>query len=399
MIAAANILTDLYLSLGAVLGLFVLHLTLSQQDPYDPLNRRFIFGVRVTIALFAARALVVLTGGLGFRAVILLAAALVPLAVLLLTEGLLRRHAPQWVKFVVAGGTIVFAVLAFVPDGWIDPTRLWVLMAFQIAGLGYCSWLVVTRDRASLSGPENLTVSRISLSLILLIPMIALDFTKDLTGMPVQLSAIGVLTLCWLAIGLGGPQSGHRVMITGFLVMCAAGIASSGLIALLTGTGTQGWILGGAVIMTAILLVMILHEARQTRVATRSLTLLRHLARGPATDALDFLRGLQNHPAVEGAAVIEEAALHDLNRDTLTRIFGAAPVLRRADPPKLDATANDHITHLFDRYAASHIMQVSAEPRRLIALSMPTLGMSPNAELELDAVQRMAALMAAREGG
>ena len=58
MISTASIWAHLYLSVAAVLGLLILHQSLRADDP---LTRRFVFGVRVTIALFAGRALVVLT--------------------------------------------------------------------------------------------------------------------------------------------------------------------------------------------------------------------------------------------------------------------------------------------------------------------------------------------------
>ena len=54
MIAAAPMLTDLALSLAALAGLVILHQTLVGQGRWDPLNRRFLFGVRVTIVLFAS---------------------------------------------------------------------------------------------------------------------------------------------------------------------------------------------------------------------------------------------------------------------------------------------------------------------------------------------------------
>ncbi|MEL6684801.1 MAG: hypothetical protein AAFQ00_05880, partial [Pseudomonadota bacterium] len=67
-------------------------------------------------------------------------------------------------------------------------------------------------------------------------------------------------------------------------------------------------------------------------------------------------------------------------------------------PPQLGAVADDHIAYLFERYSATHVMLAMARPRVLVALSMPSLSASPSAELELQVVQRMAALMAKTEG-
>jgi hypothetical protein len=43
-------------------------------------------------------------------------------------------------------------------------------------------------------------------------------------------------------------------------------------------------------------------------------------------------------------------------------------------------------------------MLAMPEPRTLVALSMPALGASPSAELELQVVQRMSALMSKQDG-
>jgi len=98
MTPIANVLTDLYLSLAALVGLIILHMTLTRDDA---LTRRFRFTIRVTMLLFAGRALVVLTGGEAFRFLVMLGAGLIPLSVLLLTEGLLRRQSPHSVYYLI----------------------------------------------------------------------------------------------------------------------------------------------------------------------------------------------------------------------------------------------------------------------------------------------------------
>lgn len=390
-------LAQLFLSLAAVAGLALLYRALTAQSPDDPITRRFLFGVRVTLLLFAGRALVVATGADWFLAFVLLAGALVPLAVLLLTEGLLRRHAPLWAKAFAAGGAVIFSVVAFLPAAWVADLRVWGLLAYQIGTLTICGWMVVTRDRASLNAAENETVGLLALSLVLLVPLIGVDFMTDLVGLPVQLSALGVLVLCWLAIGLGRPGKGYRATLLGLAGIAAISIFAGLVIGAMVGDGWTGGVIGGAVVAAAVLVVAILGDAQAARQEAQSLTLLSHLAAAPTEDPLTFLRGLQTHPAVEGAAVIEGEALGELDGAVLDRLFAARPVLRRADPAPVNAVEADHASHLFARFAASHIITVKSEPRLLVALNMPSLATSPRLDLELQAVQRMASLMGARD--
>ena len=393
MISAATILTQLYLSCAALLGLYVLQRVLIRRDPWDPINRRFLFGVRITMALFLGRVLMIMTGIEAFRVLVLFAAAVIPLAVLILTEGLLRRHAPPPVKVLIGGGAILFALSSAWYSDSIDPARLFSLLGFQLLGFLVSGWLITTRDRASLSANENAMVVRLGLSLFLFIPLAAGDFLLLYSGLPIQFSALGVLILCWLAIGLGRAHLGHRATLVNLAMMIGAAIIVGSMISLFAQLGRDGVLMSIAAIMTTLFVVAILTDARSLRLEEQSMGLLRHLATAKTDDPMAFLRDLQDHPLVEGAVVVSESSLAGLDDAVLDRIFSAAPVLRRADPPRLDPVADDHITHLFDSYAATHVMLGMTAPRVLIALSMPSLSASPSAELELQVVQKMAALM------
>ena len=394
MIAAATVLTQLFLSCAALLGLFVLQRVLVRRDPWDPINRRFLFGVRVTMLLFCGRVLMILTGIEAFRILVLLAAGLIPLAVMLLTEGLLRRHAPPWIKLIVGGGAVVFAVLALWYSDSIDPARLFTLLGFQLLGFVLSGWVILTRDKASLSASENATVVRLGLSLLLFIPLAAGDFLLVYIDLPIQFSALGVLILCWLAIGLGRAHLGHTATLVSLAVMISAAVIVGVLIGYLAALGRDGILLCVAAIMTTLFVVAILNDARALRLEDQSMGLLRYLATAPTDDPMAFLRDLQTHPLVEGAVIVSEDSLSGLQDTVLEKIFTAAPVLRKSDPPHLGPVADDHISYLFERYSATHVMLAMARPRVLVALSMPSLSASPSAELELQVVQRMAALMA-----
>ncbi|WP_341365621.1 hypothetical protein [Yoonia sp. BS5-3] len=397
MILAASVMVQIYLSGGALLGLLVLRRVIVRRDRWDPLNRRFLFCIRVSILLFTGRLAMTLTGVEAFRILVLLAAALIPLAAIVLTEGLLRRHAPGFVKASMGGAAVIFGVLALWYSGSIDPQRLIAQLAVQIAGFCMAGWMIITRDRASLSAGENTTVVRLGLSLLLFIPLAAGDFLLIYTGLPIQFSALGVLILCWLAIGLARAQLGHGATLASLGVMIAASAVFSAMISFLAGLDRNGALLCAAAFMTTLFVVAILNDARSLRAEEQSLGLLRHLATAEVKDPMRFLRDLQTHPRVDGAVIVSEDSLSELQDPVLDQIFAASPVLRRFDPPQLGPVAEDHIAYLFERYSATHVILARSRPRVLVALAMPSLSASPATELELQVVQRMAALIAAKE--
>ena len=393
MTLAASDTGNLFLSLSALAGLLILQAVICARDPWAPLNRRFLLGLRVMAMLFAGRALLILTGLDFFRFFILLGATLIPLSVLLLAEGLLRRHAPRWVKFWVMGGTVLFSILSFWWSNSIDPARLIGLLVFQLSGFFIGAWLVLTRDKASLTVAENHTVERLALSLFLLVPLAAADFLMIYLHLPAQISPLGVLFLCWLAVSLGRSQSQHRAPLVSFLAIVLGAGLSGFVIAQMVDMDKDATILTLAVILAAVLVAVLFIEAQTLRIEEHSQSLLRHLAEDRSRDALGFSRGLQAHPLVEGAVLIEAKQLSGLDTVVLQHIFRVRPILRRADPPFSDGVEGDHIKHLFSMFNASHILLADDAPITLVALSMPSLATSPRAELELAAVQRMARLM------
>ncbi|MDP5358557.1 MAG: hypothetical protein NWR52_00135, partial [Paracoccaceae bacterium] len=185
----------------------------------------------------------------------------------------------------------------------------------------------------------------------------------------------------------------HRAVLGNLAVMVGAAVFVGSMIGVFAALERDGVLLVIASIMTMLFVVTILTDARALRAEEQSLGLLRHLATAKTDDAMAFLRDLQTHPLVEGAVVVSAESLSGLQDAVLDQIFAAAPVLRRADPPDLGPVADDHIAYLFTRYAATHVILGMERPRLLIALSMPSLSASPAAELELEVVQRMAALM------
>jgi len=392
MIANAAIATDLVLSLTALAGLICLHFVLHGRGDGDPITRRFVFALRVAMLLFAGRAMVVTTGGAGFRFAVLLAASLVPLAALLLAEGLLRRHAPRFIKIIIAGGACIFGITAFWYGAGIDPARLVGLLAFQVASFAMIGWLIATRDRSTLTSVENQSAGRLGWTLVVLVPLIMTDFLLIYLRLPVQLSAIGVLLMCWIALDLGRGVVRHRHSFAQLATIVAVGLATGAGIATLGQMGRDGIILSAVLVTAAMLLLAIMGKAYATR--RHAVRLVDYIATAPMDSPVAFLRGLQAHPLVQGAAVIEGAALNGFDTAVLGEIFRSHPILRKSAPPDMRPVAADHINHLFTRFGATHILDTGQTPPQLIALVMPAFQGSDNAENELMAVQRIAALIA-----
>ncbi|MBZ9676258.1 hypothetical protein [Mesorhizobium sp. ES1-1] len=395
-----TLVADTITSLAALIGLLIVISVVGGRDLADPLSRRFLFGLRVLAALLACRILDWTTGLAIFRFATIVAAGLLPLAALLLTEGLLRRHAPFALKFFAAGGAALFFLLALVPERFAEPWRMAALLAFQFGGFLAIGWLVMKRDRGSLSAAENRTVERMALSLLLIIPFMITDYRPGLFEVPVRLGGIAILFLCWLTIGLGRASLGHRDTIGAFAVIALSSVFAGLALGGIDDLGWRGSVQGVVIVLSATLLAVIYNDSVSLGAEQRRDSLLRHMAEGDLTDSAGFLRGLQHHMLVDGALILPAAELGDFDLKALARALQQVPVLTLANAQpdaRFDQDIREQLAWLFEKYEATHVLLATLEPLSVVALNMPALASSPGVKMELRAVQRMAMLISQRE--
>lgn len=394
MTPALILWADMAVSAAAIAGLWCLNLVLRAAGAEDPVVRRFRFGLAALMLIYGGRLLSVGLGAPAFRAVEYLGAALIPLAVILLTEGLLRRHAPPWVKGFVGIGAAVGCGLAVMPSGLVDPARILMVMLFQIGSFVIAGWLVLRRDAGGLTASENKAAERLALSLLFIVPLGASDFLILVFDLPIRISGLAALVMCWLAIGLwrGDAAGGHRTSVAAIVTMVLCGAAASWIVVAAAGFAWRGGALAVALILTAIVLSMVVTDARMALDEIRRPSILRHLRDFDGRDAVAFFRRLAGHPAVEGAVFIEAGDLADLDPALAARLFTERPVLKRREAPLGDPELADLAGHLFAVYEATHILEVRRAPQLLLALALPTVA-GTRTEEELAVAQRMAALM------
>ena len=377
--------TDAILSLSALIGLGFLHLGLRHKGARDPILHRFLFGAQVMALLYLGRLMLDLTGAGAWRILVLIGAGLVPMALLLITEGLLRRHAPKWIKGGVMFGTALAMLSAFWFSESIDPARAWALWAFQALAFVLAGGMVIFRDRKSLSATENRAIRWIGLTLILFLPFAALDFAAPVWSLPLRPSALAVLVFCWLTLGLS-RRRGRYIAIQG------GGAVLMALFAFWAIKGDLSHkVQMAALVFATVILIRTAVEAILTREAKQIRDLRRRLA-GQGADGdvaatdLAFL--------ADQAQLIDRDEIYDLPQAELTDLLSRHPVLtRRAKYVPEDA---ELAAVLFRRFDATHILVAGAG--RLLALHLSPLASSPRQDLELQLLQRIAGRVAQDKG-
>ena len=346
-------------------------------------------------------------------AVMLLPANMLPLAMTLFVEGLLRRHVARWIKGLAVALTISAATTTIVVRS-LSGTSPWpnyVLLASLLVMMGVLGLTLARRDRASLSRSENGLVRACLLVTLLALPLVATDFRFDVEWSLPRLGTIGTLLFCytllrrpeehahlaWWARDIGRLLL--RAAIVCLMLFVALRTAPSNLMAPLLALAT-----------TLVLAGAILERLSESRGSRSEAALLRWLSRPPASSLHGFVRELHHLPLTSDALVIEEPDLAMYDHEALCAALASGkPVhslarLReeravRSGSRVLAARGADQLTDLLERTEMTHVALLTSRPLRVLLANVPELPGAADAELALGAVVRHGQLAVAGDNG
>jgi len=151
----SGVTADSIVNLCGAIGLCVAMMTFYRRDPRSPLTFRLLVALGVIASLFLVRGAAWWSGSAGLDRFSVVPAALIPLGALIVTEGMLRRHAPRVIKLIVLVGGILLALAGVSGLPQFDMVYAIALSLFQLAGIALCAGLLATRDRAALMAPRT----------------------------------------------------------------------------------------------------------------------------------------------------------------------------------------------------------------------------------------------------
>ena len=344
-------------------------------------------------------------------AAMLLPATMLPLAMTLFVEGLLRRHVSRWIKWLAVALTMTAATTTIVLRAMsgTDPRPNYVLLASLLIMMSVLGVTLARRDRASLSRSENGLVRACLIVTLFSLPLVATDFRFDTDWTTPRLGTIGALLFCYTL--LRRPQEHARLAWwardVGRLLLRAGVVCLLLLVALRT--APREVLAPLFALATALVFaVAIVDRLNQANTSRTEVALLRWLARPPASSLHGFVRELHHLPLTSDALVIGENDLAPYDHDSLRAALGTGkPVhslirLReeravRTERRAVAARGADQLTDLLERTEMSHVGLLSSHPLRLLLANIPELPGAADAELALGAVLRHGQLAVAGE--
>lgn len=331
------------------------------------------------------------------------AAAVIPLAILLYVEALLRRHFTRWVKGFVLGGTVFFLVLALWGNLHAHPLWLPVFTSYMFAMQLILSGAIVFRDRGDLAPIEDRAAAGIAVAVVLTFPFVVTDLASDLGLHMVRVGSVGILIFVHAIVVGSEPRSNARRLFLTNLAVIALATLLGVTQAYVIGNLSAATIARSAALFACIILLVMIH----TRVhfhgqLARGPGLLRSIASADTSTTENFLHVLERLPMVAAYRLMRASDLASYDFWSFPDVFSARGEsvisyqhLRRSP----QGHSRDAVYHaeqlevLMEREAMTHAMLIRESPVVVLLVQIPSAGMEQAAIAQLRLVCTVAEVL------
>ena len=383
---------------GAVgVASYLLHIL--RNPSRSPLERRAVLLLGVLTVLLLVRGFAWMQPDVRLNRLTFAAATLLPLAMALFVEGLLRRHLPRPAKLLAAGSSAFFFAMNLGPAALRELLLFRVFAGVLVGMMALLGYFLLSRRRDTLSPAENRLISGCLLTVLACVPMAASDFRLEL-GFPSQRwGAIGVLLFVYTLVDLSRlpQQVAWRLRELGWLALQA--VLLSGMAALLSPEPSTVWAHALPLAAAVVLLFAIWERLRNAAAMQRHEHLLRWLAHAPAGSRDALVRWLRHYPLTEQHLLLGPEELRAYEAESLSALFGQSRTCSGArfrqigpDAPRQAQEAAEQMADILERYEMTHACLLSTHPLHLLLVNLPEMGGNRDAELELEVIQRHASL-------
>jgi hypothetical protein len=318
-------------------------------------------------------------------------AATMPLAALIVAEGLMRRHAPGWMKRTFLLGALLFALLALLRPDALDRTVAIALGTFVAGGLAATAILLVSRNRSALAPAENIAIGALGLGLVAALPFVASDFLYAAGIAPLRAGGLALLIFVYAVVRLGaGGGGGRDVLMDMAIALFGAGAAFLTFIAVMGAPDLTTGLSFLLVILGLVLVILIVQGLRERDAALNRNGLVAALADAPARPLDAFIDRVLDAPPLASANLLEGLALADYDGAALRESLAAAPVASLGEARALGA-GGEPLAALIEAHEGTHAVLVSQEPLRLLVVNLPDLSAGRDVALHLKLLHKLAA--------
>jgi hypothetical protein len=379
-------------------GLFAWHLA-GRDDRSELKATRFL--IAVLTALLFVRGFAWWLDHAWLDRLVLTIAALLPLAITLFCERMLRRHHPAWLKVLALTTTVAFVTVNIAVGVTGKSWLLAFMTMFAVVVAANGGFLLATR-RAQL-GAEEIRLARALVVVALVsVPLLLSDFRTLHAQVPVRMGALGAMLFVYVMLAAAAGQSVTRLPLR-LLGWLATAVAIAAVFALIDGGGRQMqfeqfW--RGIPVACAWLLLMAIFGLSRSASATHQANdFIRWLANAPVTSLDAFVAALATYTPLQGCVILRGSDLSDYDLTKLWRAcasdepvalaWARASAGARSGDTAMAESAEQWLD-LFERHQMTHALPVSTIRPLVVLLNLPVAAPGSVAHLRAAVLLRIA---------
>jgi len=395
-----GVLAEALVSWLSIYGVATAFWTYARQTAHTRLERCIMFLLICLGTLLAVRGFFWLSDFAVFGVLTYVVGGLIPIAIMLYVEALLRRHFPLPVKVLILCGTLFFETLALAGRLHHDPFWLPIFTYYVFTLQVVLSGVIVFRDRADLSPIEDRAVGAIAVAVVLIVPLVATDLATDVGLRMVRVGSVGFLIFVHAVVVASEPRSNARTMLTMNLAVLALATLLGAIEAYVISDVRPATVARAGSLFACIMLLVMIHARVRTHgQLARGPGLVRSIATADTRTTESFLRVLERLPMVAGYRVMRERELATYDFWSFAGVFRARGEhvitrnqLRRAPSGRAADSAYhaEQLEDLLEREGMTHAVLIREAPLVLLLVLIPSAGLEQSAIAQLGLVRTVA---------
>lgn len=343
-----------------------------------------------------------LTSNEFFHALTDIFASIFPLILLIFAEGILRRHIPQWIKIFATIATIYFISVSVALGFQLINTSL--LLIYQVSVLVAIAYIVITRDKTSLSNTENHLLSLLGATSIIGIPLIITDF-KTIIDLPLpRMGSIGAEVFVYAFVRNTLSIKELYVFARDLFLIVILGVIVGLCFWVISENKGMEQLFGFISVGIALsLLLNILERLINLLRASRALVFRRWISKAKVDSVESFIRSLRRYVALKKSIVLNEDELGEYDKKTLKAVFstyGTLLSLTQLDELNKHHQEDKHsygieqLIELLKRNECSDVCMLKHNAMTLLLVNNPRVAGQPYWRDELIIIDKIAQALA-----
>jgi hypothetical protein len=333
-------------------------------------------------------------------------AALLPLAIVIFGEGLIRRHFPLSVKVFALAAAVVFEIVNFFGQLQSNTVLLITLMTVEIVTIAATGFEILRADRSTLTRNEVQFINALVVAAVFAVPLLVTDFREEIPWIPCRLGSDGALIFIYTCVRMSNLQDTRRIVFAEILTIIARSILIA--VSFMAIAGSFRWINIARyfpLALTFVLLYSILYRLKTIKVAERGRSFVRWLLLARTSSLDQFLDSLKQLPLTQEHMVLRRENLESYDLAAIFRQYGSnvkvlhlsrlkKQLKKRTAAANLEAT--EQLEDILERHQMSHVCLISHTPPLMLLLSVPAgVGLQLD-EMKLNVIVKICRLIQKR---